>query len=308
MSTFEFQATPADCPVCGAPPDQQRALFVKQQAHFVRCRGCGFEFINPRPTEAMLKERYDQYGDAYFTNASKLASDFAPGRFRTELALVGSPTGRLLDVGCATGAFVAEARRAGHDARGIDSSEPSTRYGREELTLPLEVGDLYEQGYADASFDIITFWATLEHLPDPARFLSEAHRLLVDGGRLAVSVPNHAGLSQRILGRRHRYVGIDHVNYFTGATLVRLLGRHGFTTTTRATDRFNPIVMWQDLRGLTPDGATVEQQLADQRVTDRIKHGGGLPALARGTHRAVTAALRTVGLGDLLYVVALLRS
>lgn len=300
----EFVAERTACPVCDSTPGEQTFLFAKQQATFVRCRSCGFVFINPRPSAAWLAARYAYYGATYFTDQAKLASDFQAARHDAELALLRGFRGTLLDVGCATGSFVAAAKAAGFDARGIDISPESTRYGREVLGLALDVGDLYERHYPAESFDVVTLWATLEHLPDPNRFLAEARRLLVPGGRIAISVPNHASLAQRLLGRRDRYVGIDHVNYFTRATARRILTRHGFTPETVRTARFSPVVFWQDLRGNGSDGASVDRQLADQRVTDRFKYGTGLAAAARVGHAVVARALGTAGFGDILYVVA----
>ena len=299
-----FCADPSACPVCDASPVEQGFLFTKELASFVQCRSCAFVFVNPRPSAAWLAARYAYYGTAYFTDPSKLASDFHTARHDFELSLLHGLRGTLLDVGCATGSFVAAAKRAGFDPQGIDISPESTRYGREVLGLPLDVGDLYERRYPGEAFDIVTLWATLEHLPDPNRFLAEARRLLAPGGQIAISVPNHGSLAQRILGRRNRYVGIDHVNYFTRATAHRILSRHGFSAKTVRTARFSPVVFWQDLRGKGSDGAPVERQLADQRVTDRIKYGTGLAAAARFGHAALARVLGTARLGDILYLVA----
>ncbi len=279
-------------------------LFHKQEATFVECRSCGFVFINPRPSAAWLANRYDYYGDEYFTARSKLASDFSATRHQAELTLLGTASGTLLDVGCATGSFVAAARAAGFDARGIDVSSEATRYGREVQGLPLEVGDLYERRYPSETFDVVTLWATLEHLVDPNRFLSETHRLLVSGGRLALSVPNHASLTQKLLGTRNRYIGIDHVNYFTAATLRRIIARHAFRTDTLRTGRFSPVVFFQDLVRGRLDGPSLERQLGDQLVTDRFKYGPGIFAAARVGHTMLTNALGFFGLGSMLYAVA----
>lgn len=300
----DFVAEPSACPVCDSLPVAQTFLFTKQRATFVQCRNCAFVFINPRPSPAWLAARYEFYGAAYFTDPSKLESDFHADRHDFELALLRGLRGALLDVGCATGSFVAAAKAAGFDARGIDISPESTRYGREVLGLALDVGDLYERRYPAETFAIVTLWATLEHLPDPNRFLAEARRLLSPGGRIAISVPNYASLTQRVLGRRDRYVGIDHVNYFTRATARRILGRHGFATETIRTARFSPVVFWQDLRGNGSDGASVQRQLADQRVTDRFKYGSGVAAAARAGHAALARVLGTARLGDILYLVA----
>lgn len=301
----EFEATPGPCPACGAGLAEQRELGHKEGARFVRCASCDLMFVNPRPTRDWLSRRYAYYGSRLFTVPEKLESDFAPGRYDGEIALLRGRHGRLLDVGCATGAFVAAARDAGFDARGIDLSAESTRHGRERHGLALEAGDLTERAYPAGSFEVVTLWATLEHLPEPGAFLTEAHRLLAPGGVVAFSVPNHLSLTQRLLGFRDRYVGIDHLNYFTAATSSRLLARFGFRVARVRTDKCNPIVIWQDLRGRTPSGASVEQQLADQRRTDLVKRGGGAAAtVLRAAHRGVTAALGAAGMGDVLYVLA----
>jgi SAM-dependent methyltransferase len=291
------------CPVCGVGPEAQKPLFTKQRSTFVRCQTCAVVFINPRPSGEWLARRYHDYGKQYFTDPAKLASDFRSARYDYELGLLKGATGKLLDVGCATGSFVSAARTAGFDASGIDISAESTRYGREVLGLPLEVGDLWERQYPSKTFEVVTLWATLEHLPDPNRFLAEACRLLVTGGRIALSVPNYGSLTQRILGRRDRYVGIDHVNYFTADTLRRLLERHDFRAEVVRTDRFSPVVFWQDLRGATPEGASIERQLADMAVTDRVKSGRGVFAALRRAHGVLTKGLARVGLAELLYVV-----
>jgi SAM-dependent methyltransferase len=301
--SVEFCSEPCACPVCDGHPNIHKALFLKQLATFVKCEVCGFVFINPRPTPAWLSSRYQYYGEQYFTEPTKLVSDFRSTRHDGELALLQGATGRLLDVGCATGSFVAAARAAGFDAYGIDISAEATRYGREVLGLPLDVGDLYKRNYPTGTFDLVTFWATLEHLADPNQFLSEASRLLVQGGRLALSVPNYASLTQRILGQQDRYVCIEHLNYFTATTLQRFLERHNFHAETIRTDRFSPVVFWQDIMGATSDGASLERQLADMRTTDRFKYGHGVFAAARMAHGVFTRLLALAGLGDVLYVV-----
>lgn len=303
---YEFEKNPVDCPVCNAPPRSQRPLFSKQDASFVRCTCCSFEFISPRPSAKWLAARYEFYGDNWFTDIAKVESDFAPGRYDTELRLLGAARGQLLlDVGCATGSFVEAAGSRGFVARGVDISTGPTRYGKDIRGLDLDCGDLCEMRYPDNHFDVVTLWATLEHLIDPNRFLSEAFRILRPGGRLGISVPNHASLSQRLLGIRNRYVGIDHVNYFTRSTLNRILARNGFDAVAELTDKINPVVILQDLRGRTSDGATVVQQFTDQETTDGLKYSSSAKArMLRLAHTIVRRGLRATGKGDLLYSIS----
>lgn len=288
------------CPVCAGPPGQQKFLFIKQQVEFRRCTSCGFEMVNPRPTEDWFKDRYEYYGKEYFLDDRKLASDFRAARFDLELSVIRPHRGALLDVGCSTGAFVKLAQDAGFDAQGVDLSETAIRYGRDTLGLRLHAGDFASGMFAAGQFDIVTMWATLEHLPNPGLFLTEARRVLKPAGILAVSVPNHRSLPQRILGRKNRYVGVDHVNYFGARTLGQLLSLHGYASEHIGTRKINPVVIYQDLRGRTPEGASVDQVISDQCVTDAIKTRPGFAGL-RVAHSLTERALGRLGLGDVLF-------
>ncbi len=71
-------------------------------------------------------------------------------------------------------------------------------------------------------------WACVEHLRRPMAYLKEACRVLRPGGKLVISVPNSSGLASLVLGRRYRYVCIEHLSYFTSGSLTGALARAGF--------------------------------------------------------------------------------
>jgi 2-polyprenyl-3-methyl-5-hydroxy-6-metoxy-1,4-benzoquinol methylase len=262
---------------------------------------CGFEFVNPRPTAAWLKDHYEFYGTHLFLNERRLQTDFQAARFDIEWDLLRGLSGTLLDVGCSTGAFVRLARNAGFNAEGIDLSERAVSYGRNHFDLPLQAGDFTAGMFREATFDVVTLWATLEHLPDPGRFIEEARRVVRPGGVLAISVPNHRSLTQRLLGRRNRYVGVDHLNYFSARTLQAFVARHGLDLALLRTRKVNPYLIYQDWRGRGEQGASVDQVIQDQSVTDSVKNRK-LFAPVRTAHAMAERALGRLGLGDVLLV------
>ena len=295
------------CPVCDCGPDRHRLLFKKQGVDFRACLACGFEFVNPRPSEEWLKARYEYYGEHLFLDERRLQTDFQAARFDVEWDVLQGLSGALLDVGCSTGAFVKLARNSGFDAQGIDLSERAVSYGRDHLSLPLRAGDFTAGMFAEASFDVVTLWATLEHLPDPGAFMAEASRVVRPGGALVISVPNHRSLTQRMLGPRNRYVGADHLNYFSARTLRTFVASHGFSPTLLVTRKVNPFLIYQDWRGRGAEGASVEQVIQDQSVTDTVKsHKLLLPV--RTLHAAMERVLGQLGLGDLLLIRATRRA
>jgi 2-polyprenyl-3-methyl-5-hydroxy-6-metoxy-1,4-benzoquinol methylase len=285
--------------VCESSPKDHEFLFTKQGAQSWRCRRCRLEFVNPRPSAAWLKDHYDFYGDRIFLDQRRLGSDFRAARFDVEWSLLTGLHGSLLDVGCSTGAFVKLAMDLGFAAEGIDLSEPATSYGRDQLGLRLRCGDFTTGTLSAASYDVVTMWATLEHLPNPSAFIAEAHRVLRPSGVLALTVPNHGSATQRMLGRRHRYVGVDHLNYFTRRNLTRLVETHGFRTEVVRTRKLNPYIWYKDFRRSEVEGASVDEVLADQSVTDRVKNRS-MYGPVRATHSVVERAAGRLGLGDLL--------
>ena len=285
-----------NCPLCMA--NSFRPLFEKKGFCYGQCAVCGMVYINPILDEAGISQVYEDYGSSYFTKLEKLEIDFASNRFERELRILRGVSGRLLDVGCATGSFLVVAKQAGFtNVMGIDIASRSVEYAR-RIGLTACVGDFTQSIFLEESFDVVTMWATLEHLADPRRFILEAYRVLVPGGFLCVSVPNKESLTQMILGKKDRYVGSDHLNYFDEKTVRQLLQSGGFTVERVETRGINPIVILGDLRSVP---VNIERQIHDGKRTLAIKSRRSL-GLLRYVHRIVDETLHLLRRGDLLLV------
>ncbi len=193
--------TPADTPVAPCPLCAQGAArsFSKFGRDYYRC-ACGFVFIWARPTAEQLEALYRRHGEEYWTTQGMVSFAFSPTKSRREMAsgrrFVSG--GRLLDIGCSTGSFVKAATDAGFDAEGMDISRPAVDVGRSR-GLKLRVANVLRDTVT-GEYDIVTLWATLEYLPEPRECLHRARRCLRPGGLLFVSVPNHSGITQRLIG------------------------------------------------------------------------------------------------------------
>lgn len=128
--------------------------------------------------------------------------------------------GRLLDVGCASGLFLLQARHAGWNVTGIEPNETLCEEARKKLSGTGEVQHTtLEMSRLQSSFDAITVWDVLEHVPDPQAFLRTCRSLLRAGGYLFLNVPDLDSWPARILGTRWPLLLPEHLNYFNQKSL-----------------------------------------------------------------------------------------
>jgi len=222
------------CVACGAAA-APKPCFRKNDYAIHRCGQCRMMFVHPRPTKAELARLYtDEYfrrGNKYRPGPAPVDSD--PNRCndlaKLDILRPHQPRGRLLDVGCAMGGFLAAARERGYEVAGVETSECAARHAAQVLGLPVANCDLIEAGLEADHYDVVTFWDVLEHVDDPAGVLREAHRILRRGGLLALSTADAGALWARALGRRWQLLTPpQHLFYFTVHSLSDLLCSCGF--------------------------------------------------------------------------------
>jgi 2-polyprenyl-3-methyl-5-hydroxy-6-metoxy-1,4-benzoquinol methylase len=98
---------------------------------------------------------------------------------------------RVLDIACGEGYGAEALRQAGAaSVIGVDISEQACIHAREKYGIDARVGSADQIPLADASVDLVVSFETVEHVPDPRRFLGECARVLAAGGTLIVSTPN----------------------------------------------------------------------------------------------------------------------
>lgn len=174
----------------------------------VRCRACGFHYVNPEPDEAELLALYE---DVYSAAHDQIWHGFEDGLNRQ---IIGELRRRgirsLTDLGAGQGRFVRQALDAGIEASGVEPSPVNgavarTRYGVELRSLT--VRQFLAGGPRD--LECITMLNVLEHLPAPRSVLQGAARTLRPGGVLAVVVPNVD--FTLVLGRIRRSAGFRDV-------------------------------------------------------------------------------------------------
>jgi 2-polyprenyl-3-methyl-5-hydroxy-6-metoxy-1,4-benzoquinol methylase len=153
------------------------------------------------------------------------------------LANIHSGRGRLLDVGCAAGFFVAEAQSFGWKAEGIDVSEGMIGWGKRHVSPNLLVGPFTEHEGVPGGLSAVTMWDYIEHSVDPHADLDRAWQILAPGGVIALSTGDVESLFARLSGERWHLLTPRHHNFFFScATLARMLRDVGFEPVRSAHD------------------------------------------------------------------------
>ena len=292
------------CPVCGTEGGEP--LFEKGRLRVVTCGGCAMLFANPVEAQLVEGEFYVHRAVPYYLSPDKLESDYAPVRFLRELKLLRRfcQRGPVLDVGCSTGAFLFQLEQrypSEYERLGTDVVEPALDYA-EGRGVPVLRGSFLEHDFAGRRFGAVTLWAVLEHLNEPRRFLAKAASLLAPGGHCFVLVPNMTSLAVRLLGRHYRYITPEHVNYFTAATLRRMVAREPHLELVQMkSTHFNPVVIWQDWRRKRDAVPDAERAVLLKRTTSWKSKP--LLAPARFVYRAIEGLLGRLRLADNLVAV-----
>ena len=228
--TQEAQTTSAQippCPACEGSDFGRR--FVKNERHFWRCVSCGLEKQHPLPTVQELEAYYDaSYRDGMykdFVDAAEMKRMTAEYRLKKVRQHIEG--GRMLDVGCSNGQFLAAARAAEIDAEGIDLSIEAVNQAV-AAGLPAHHSTI-DDWRPDYLYDSITMFDVLEHVIDPVDFLSSVKRLLKPNGTIVITVPNLDSITRLVMGSRwYFYIPEEHLHYFGPSVIRRLLDRLGF--------------------------------------------------------------------------------
>ena len=148
------------------------------------CARCGvlIQKVNMDPDQ-LTSYYQDIYHQDVYTHCLKQDTEVARDRVK---AYGPSLQGRVLDVGCGNGAFVAVCRDRGLDAEGQDLSHPSQDPNGEWTHR----GDLVDLAFPTDFYDTITCHDVLEHTADPRRFLREIRRMMKPSGRFMLDFPD----------------------------------------------------------------------------------------------------------------------
>ncbi len=228
------------CPVCGAT---QFSNFLAVQDYFLtkepfqlqQCSSCSFVFTNPRPGEDALPRYYDSpdylsHHSQGFNLVNFVYQSLRRINIHNKYSLIRRyvPQGTLLDVGCGTGELLSYFQQRKWRVKGI---EPNTQ-AREFAIKHHDLDILDESGLETIppnSFDVISLWHVLEHVPDPQQRIKALSGLLKPFGYLVIALPNLNSWDAQYYGQHWAAYDVPrHLHHFTKKTISYLVEKCQF--------------------------------------------------------------------------------
>jgi SAM-dependent methyltransferase len=231
------------CIVCNA---SDSGVFWCDRNRTIReCRSCGLLFVFPQPDQTTLHNHFqsDYFAHSDSNDKTRLELEFEAWRRpmlkRIEKQICAwKSEGKLLDVGCASGALFEYFRSGDWELYGIEPSATAFERARQRFgddpRLHLFNAYLREVSLEQRSFDVITVLESLYYMPNPRQELSYLARLLRDDGLLAIAVPGYAyqrlrrsGLISYLLHGSRCSLTASHLFYFSKTSMAALLKSAG---------------------------------------------------------------------------------
>jgi SAM-dependent methyltransferase len=192
-------------------------------------------FTNPRPALADLgkyykSEEYISHSNTKKGLISRLYHIVRKRNFKNKYRIIASlSTGKdLLDVGCATGGFLAFFKAKGWSVMGIEPDKEAREFAIRNENL-----DVFDEekllNFGNKRFDVISMWHVLEHVPFPKDRLKVLKDLLNDDGLLVVAIPNPGSYDAEFYGKY--WAGYDvprHLLHFKQEVALKFFDDMGF--------------------------------------------------------------------------------
>lgn len=220
--------------------DVRHYLTVNTAYSLYHCDSCGLVFTYPQPRGKQVSTENEKVFDSVAERTARTAiyeREYARAiQHITELKRY-KQSGRLLDVGCSYGISVKAAGDMGFDAWGVEPTKKAVAYAKKQLHLKVYHGTLDNVKFPSKSFDVVSLYDVLEHVPNLRLLLREIHRMLKPGGIIAIQSPNIESLAFSILRTRWNWLLVpQHLWHFSGRSLDRVLADAGFTVIGKTTE------------------------------------------------------------------------
>jgi len=243
----------------------------------VTCKSCGAGYANGIPSQPVFDRYYGEMSKYEHSYRDGKVSDVDAARFSEVVDLAGphvKPTDRIVDVGCATGALLAEFQRRGFtNLQGYDPSVSCSEAAKRLYGIEVAVSSINGLNDYKESADLVIMTGVLEHLADVDTSLRILKGMLASSGMIYLEVPD-ASRYDEWFSAPYQFFSMEHVNFFSPQSLTNLLARHGFAPVfTRRVKRFiGSRSVEPGIAGLFSINTTPHFMVPDLETKPRLQH------------------------------------
>lgn len=229
-----------NCPVCDSKDfihylNAQDWGYSKKYFEIVKCSKCSFSFTQdvPDQEDIVVYYRHSDYVSHTDTNEGlffKVYHKVREHMLNKKRAWVENHTkkGSVLDIGAATGYFLANLKNNGWQVFGFEPEESAREIAKSKNGIDLidNFTPLFKEG---KKFNAITMWHVLEHVHELNLYFEHFKKLLNDDGKVFIAVPNHDSLDACFY--KEKWAAWDmpkHLWHFNPASLKALAEKHNF--------------------------------------------------------------------------------
>lgn len=138
-----------------------------------------------------MKHQQESFGYSDFETRSRADLTERNLHWLKSLLKLKVPPGKVLELGCAHGSFVALLKQCGFDAIGLEMSPWVVDYGRRTFDIEVLEGPIEKQAILEGTLDAILLMDVIEHLPDPSATMAHCLSLLKPEGILLIQTPDY---------------------------------------------------------------------------------------------------------------------
>jgi 2-polyprenyl-3-methyl-5-hydroxy-6-metoxy-1,4-benzoquinol methylase len=229
-----------NCPVCDSKDfshylNAQDWGYSKKDFEIVKCSKCSFAFTQDVPDQEDIAVYYHHSDYVSHTDTNeglffKVYHKVREHMLNKKRVWVEKHTkkGSVLDIGAATGYFLANLKNNGWKVLGFEPEESAREIAKTKNGIDLidDFEPLFQEG---KKFDAITMWHVLEHVHELNLYFEHFKKLLTDEGKVFIAVPNHDSLDASFY--KEKWAAWDmpkHLWHFNPASLEVLAEKHGF--------------------------------------------------------------------------------
>jgi 2-polyprenyl-3-methyl-5-hydroxy-6-metoxy-1,4-benzoquinol methylase len=293
------------CPLCDSK--RRKFLLEKEGGIYVRCDHCGLVYTSPAKSAENLQRIADEWAVKHHASSEKIAWEgnehmweivYGPRMNRLDRY---RGNGRILDVGCSTGDFLACAKSRGWKVHGVELSKHTSNIARKSLDCEIRHGTFESSNFEAEYFDVVTMWDVVEHVLEPRAIVKEAFRVLRPEGALVLFTPNYDALTRRLIfDRWSALTPENHMCVFNKSTITRLLNECGGEVVFMRVSDINPYEIFHGTRNESKENLKNRQISMGKIKGLLIKY-----PLLQYCRELINVLLNITGAGDVIEIHAI---